>query len=191
MGWSRGSSLVHKLVVACDCLKSSKPYGGKRFQSYKPGAVASQLGLGDKGSVASSPFNFASLHKLGSQRLSKLGDAYRYCLQDCQLPLSIWQELSLSRTEFATSWLCKAPIEFMASGSTGRAAETFVIGELWVGSTILPGMRTQGQAQRCPSACPFPSPGQFVAPGRSSLRRGTTPAEAPAATLSDSQGQTH
>ena len=62
--------------------------------------------------------------------MSKLGELYRYCLQDWHLSLSIWQELSLSRTMFAPSWLCKSPIEFMASGSTGRAAETFVIGEL-------------------------------------------------------------
>ena len=60
--------------------------------------------------------------------MSKLGELYRYCLQDWQLSLSIWQALGLSTTVFATSWLCKSPIEFMASGSTGRAAETFVKG---------------------------------------------------------------
>ena len=54
---ARGLSLVHKLVVSCDCLKLSKIYGGKHSQSYKLGAVASQLGLGDKGLVTSSLFN--------------------------------------------------------------------------------------------------------------------------------------
>ena len=76
--------------AACDCLQLSRLYGDKRFNSYKLGAVASQLGLGDKGSVASSVLHFASLHQLGSERLSKLGELYRYCLQDCQLSLSIW-----------------------------------------------------------------------------------------------------
>ena len=149
--WQRQVGRRQRFVAsaqACGGLRlpeASTLYGGKRFQSYKLGAVVGELGLGDKGSVASSLFNFASLHQLGSQRLSKPGELCRYSLQDCQLSLSIWQELSLRRTAFDTSWLCRSPIESMALGLTGRAAETFVIGELRRSGLTIPSWQCQPQ----------------------------------------------
>ena len=82
--------------------------------------------------------------------VDRLGELYRYCLPDCRMSLATWKELALSKMAVATSWLYESPLNFMASGSTGKAAETLVIGELGrrgltvTGGQCLPGMDVRG-----------------------------------------------